>query len=608
MSTATPYNIPGVRLPPAVRAALERKRKRDQAKNAPAPTLALEVIKVPPAEPYVPTLEEFREQCELQFAWLRKRLTIRVHGADDIQQWEAAVRIVYEIGQLRRNVQVIAPTGQGKTYVCAAVLAMLAHFFPDEHDPLIAVQNGRFPPIVIQPPKVMYQCRRVLADFGVTLVNVCSAAALRTSMGQSMLEFRTVVVNQQPVLYPYWVGKPTSIWADESQQFKNDSTASDIIESAALTGIPVIPASATPYSRPCQARTISIVLRPQFGAGEFVSPRTWPSFVNVCCGSDSPEEWSPAALKRLQVYLEPQTVRWAIDYPHSVIVKEVGCDFPSAESAMRYETAFAHWQNVRMQRGKNPLVGMAEVLVAQAKFNQIAEEERVDPLVRYGVEFWLDMQKRGKCVNIIFAFAYRTAADKAWERLRAILGEREFARRCARVVGGEDSTVDVTKFQADSKQIMVLMISCGGAGLSLDHNPDNKNRRVIFTSIVYNDIQMAQLAGRTQRLYTRSPSYVYAMYFRGTEEQRKFKKVRRKIRSLREITTKIRSRTAATGEAGTFVEGIEEIESVDGGMLESGALPHDEGSEEMLAERLIGSTAGVTIEVREDHEELVIDV
>jgi hypothetical protein len=580
----------------------------------PVPNPTLEVQVLPPlldgessvavAQPGPETLEQFTDRCERLFGdTLKPRLAIknRKTGALDFQQWHAAIKAAYFTGVQGRNWQVIAPTGQGKSYFLAGKLTILSKLWPERFDNMEAgLLKGRFPWVIIQPAKSVIQMRNVLASFGVHHCIVCTLAGLRGSLGEGMLEWRTVIVNQQPVQYPFWNADraPIGLDVDESQQVKNESSQSDMIESAALHGIPTGFMSATPYSRPCQVKVIAVALAPIIGGNAthpiVLTPKLWSSFVKDCCGpKGNPTDWSPAALERIQRYLEPQTIRWAIDYPHKIITKSVGCDFISVESRMRYVEAFEEWQEIRASRGKNPLIGMAEVLVAQAKYNQIAEEERVDPLLRYALDFWLAREASGKRISIIFGFAFRTSADKAAARLREILGDEEYNKKVGFIVGGRDCSADHAAFQRDSKPFLILTIACGGAALSLDHNEQNKRQRYMFCSAVWNDIQMAQLAGRTQRLLTQSTSYMYVMYFKGTEEAKKLQKVRRKIASLKMITTHIKSDTADGGQTGTFVGDIDEIEHVDAGRLRT---PIDDDEEELAAERIVGTAARLEFE------------
>ena len=237
-----------------------------------------------------------------------------------------------------------------------------------------------------------------------------------------------------------------------------------------------------------------------------------------------PTDWSPLALRALQFYLEPYTIRWAIPYPHRVLTKIVSCEFATSAELDSYNEVFNEWNEIRLAREQDPLVGVIAELVALQKFNQRAEELRAPHLVKAGVELWLRREKEAlnnrkkKRISVIFGFAYKTSMDRAIEALKAILGEEEFNKKVAIICGGKNCDNDKDSFQADKKPFLLLTIACGGAGLSLDHNEYNRRQRYMFCSAVWNDIQMAQLAGRTQRLKTKSASYMYIMYYKDTKE------------------------------------------------------------------------------------------
>lgn len=601
-------------------AAQERKAQGAQALQAEgvftaeATPVLSQVEVLPPIEEPTPVhfldnLDAFREECSTRFPEFKQRLTFHIHGKDDTQQWIAATRIAYERGHLRRNIQIIAPTGQGKTYVCACVLRLLSEFWPDEYDDLRALTQGRVPKIVIQPLKNIVPTRQVLASFGLPLTIVCSLASLRATLGESLIEFRTIIVNQSSQIYPFWHKDRATplLWVDESQQLKNESVQSDIIVSGSLSGIPTIVASASPYSRPCQARAIAIILAPEISKNVFLSPKVWPSFVETCCPAKvSPKDWSPAAMRRVQSYLEPQTVRWSIDYPFPVRTRMVECRFENEASRARYQDAFDAWQEKRMKAERNPLEGMAALLVAIAKFNQVAEEERVPQKIKLALRLWTEGLKREKPINLILAFAYRTSANLASAYLLRALGEKDYRRLVAHVVGGIDSAADIAAFQADRKNFLILTIACGGAGLSLDHTDGNNNPRVMLCSSVWNDIQMIQLAGRTQRLKTKSVSFMYVLYFAGTEEVKKVQKMKRKVRSLKEVTTGISARDHnEEGSSGTFIADIDELRSAKGSnnnhLLELVAPPPtSEEDEDAALEGVVGTTTKIELELDED--------
>ena len=585
--------------------ALSNEVQSNAEDSAASETQAIACVADPVSTQATRTREELRNVCEDLFGTsIKPKLTFLIDGVPDTQQWEAACELVYYLGELGQNRQIIAPTGQGKTFVCAATLRMLAEIYPDRF-----AFNGLRPPwIVIQPPKAIMQTQAVFSEYGVFAI-VTSLASLRASLGDTMIEFRTVIINGQPQLYPYWINQPMGIWLDESQQVKNEeSTQSQIIESAAYHNIPVVPASATPYSRIKQGKTIALVLRPEVNIGGVkhkLTPKMWPSFAADCCVPGAGvADWSPKSLKNFQAYLEPYTTRWSIPYPHAVKTRVVECSFLNAQSRQRYDKAMEEWDAIKLKNKQMPTPeGPIRELVALQKYCQVAEEERAEIMAQLAVERWKsvrDNKKRKQKVSIILGFAYKTAFDRCYKEFIRILGEAEAKRLCAFVCGGRNCDNDIWRFKADKAPFMLLTIACGGAALSLDHNSKNRNQREMYVSSVWNDIQMAQLAGRTQRLDTQSVSYMNIMVFRDTVEIDKYRKVRYKIKCLKEIATVTGVRNEMR-DASTFVSDIGQLEHRELKELTM-SQPETEEQEEQLASEIIGTQQRVRFEEAKEGE------
>jgi len=274
---------------------------------------------------------------------------------------------------------------------------------------------------------------------------------------------------------------------------------------------------------------------------------------------------------------------------------------------LRYKKSFDEWQEIRLKRMKDPLIGVIAELVSLAKHNQVAEEERAEAKVDAAYEMWhereMDPSKKQK-FSCILGFAHKTALNRALAHFTKKLGAEWVHRNVAQIVGGRNCDPDKDAFQRDKKPFLLLTIACGGAGLSLDHNKGNRRQRYMFCSAVWNDIMMAQLAGRTQRVMTESASYLYILYFVGTTEQDKLQRVLRKVKCLKEVTTKSAVRTADEGEAGTFVDGIDQVEHHTHSH-ERLALPppESEDEEETRAGEIVGTAQALEFEIIDTREE-----
>ena len=529
-------------------------------------------------------LAQFREMCTRKFPALSLCLTKYGQG-----QWLAATLGVFEHVVRKRNWQVVASTGAGKTFVQGGVILMTRTLCPE-----------RFPYnkfwIMLTPKAVVDQTMQVftLPVFEKILLStlIKSLPSMGAGFGDAFLEWRTVVQNSEPVMFPFWRPNmyPCEVTLDESQMVKNeDSDASKIVLSCSYSGIPMSFYSATPYSRPCQTRTIACALQPEIeiaGSRTMLTPQLFPAWVRARSAPHNPVEWSPAALRSVQKDLEPQTIRFTCKYPHKLLVKLAACRFRSPQSYARYQAAFDEWQQIREERGKNPLVGMAQLLVAIQKFNQVAEEERVEPQADYGLALFREREQFGKLKPaIIFGFAHKTSLDMAYEYVR----QRIDPKLISLIYGGQTDTArsrEVGRFKSDRAPILLMTLACGGAGLSLHHSPTNSRQRYSLASFVWNDIQQAQFAGRTQRINSQSASYLILLYYEGTEEARKVHKMKHKLRTLREVITPVQ------GEGG-FVDDIDDVETVHAGTL-------SEDQEDLAANRLIGTQDSHEVELVED--------
>lgn len=561
------------------------------------------------------SLEEYTTYLHRKYPHIKARLKDDpTLSHTQVTAWVEACWRILELPPthlLAGNFQIIAPTGAGKTYLIDAVVETIR-----------AEDPARFPLnkfiLVISPPAVVAQTQQVLAQAGnLPGVLLCTLAGLRAGVTGSMfIEWKTEIVNHNPVLFPHWIPDMVAlIFLDESQQIKNDSTQAMMVESAASHGIPVIPMSATPYSRPCQAKSIACVLAPVVSIGKHgrsvvLDEHIWPTFVQEVCAPYSALDWRPGTLEKLQRWLDTKTVRFTCNYPHPILTKYCETYFTSEEGRIKYMNAFIDWERKKAEFGRNPTSGFAAVLVAMQKFNQIADEVRAPDTAKTTAKMYREREgSRKRPMSYILGFAYRTAMDIALKHLIEVEGIDE--KLIAVIAGGRGAANarDHQRFQRDKAHILLMTIACGGAGLSLDHNKTNRRQRGVLASCVYNDIQMAQLAGRTQRVDTQSASYLYLLFYAGTEEQRKINKVRRKMSSLSKIVTKVGVRNARSGKANVFVDDHDMIADTRIKSLEllgrDDNMTEDEqaASEDAIAATILGSQQNLNfVEDDEDND------
>ena len=522
------------------------------------------------------------------------------------EQLDAAAKTVWRFGELRNkngallhNTQAIAPTGAGKTRYYGMVLQGLREIYTDLF-PLNRLAIFCAPKAVIDSG----QAAQEFCFFGDILLNtiIVSLPSLRASLGDNFVEWKTVIVNELPVIYPFWKADfpPAILIVDESQQVKNEtSDQAKVLESAAVHGIPILYGSATPYSRPCQAKIIACALRPTvpFGNNKHGVPldvNIWPPWVRNTVHPKDPAEWSPTGLRRVQEWLEPHTVRFSCTYPHKIISKLSICYFKNQSEIDRYTELFNEWQRVREERGKDPLVGIIAELVALQKFNQGAEEIRAPHLVDAAIELYQSKEKSKLKAAMVLGFVNKTALDIAYKRLL----ERGISPDLISVIcGGQtDRPKQVARFKSDKAHFCLLTIASGGAGLDLGHNKYNKRQRFMFASAVWNDIQFVQLAGRCQRMNSRSATYLYIVAYSGTEEMSKLNKMLRKTRALKEVVTPIRSATIDDAPT-TFIDASDNLEC-DNTLL--AAPPREEEEEDAAAGAVIGTRANLEFVTEED--------
>lgn len=433
-----------------------------------------------------------------------------------------------------RNFQILAGTGTGKTeMIMPGIMFFERMLWPGRFPKTGNTTLICVPPVAVMPvTKALYGYWKILNTLVVPL------PSMRASLGEAWLEWKTFIVNGEPIEYPVWKLDsplcPQSIWVDESQKVKNDSQQSNVIQSAGISGIPIRLQSATPFSKPEQTKTTAICLKPVvsygYNKGIELNEKIFPGWLAEICAPDHPSEWSPKAMRRIRDILEPYTIRCNVEFPFKMHVRKVGLRMRTEREWTIYKECFEEWQRLREAQGKNRLVGMAEVLVALQKFIKTSEHLMTPYLVEEAIRLYESKQRK---ISIIFAFVYRESEDIAIEMLKA-----RGITNVSLVRGGVSGSARdkaVSDYQSDKNHFMILSIAAGGAALNLQHNRLNDRPRFMFSRICWNDLDLVQVAGRIHRADNHSPAYMCLCFFEGTEDVRQVSKVLYKMKALKEV-------------------------------------------------------------------------
>lgn len=434
----------------------------------------------------------------------------------------------YAVKRLLKNQSslLIAGTGEGKAFFGAYVVKDYLAKLPLGPKEYV---------LVVTKTTIVPQTVRVLKKFKNSAQVICiSYAQLTSTIGTLFIDWKTKVVNGQPQLTPEWKQEPKlkAIICDEVQAIKNlmiGSQQAAIIAALANTNIPVLCMSATPYSRPIHVKAIALLLRPRAFAGVPLTEKMFPQWIASLCGEKSPNEWSPAAMKRVQAALEPYTLRFGKPiYKFHTRIHRVDVDFPDQASIDYYNEFYENWIAAQRAEGKDKTM---HELVAMRKFEEAAEHIKAKHLADEAFKL---QQEQNKAV--IIACKYRETLNIVVSRL---MNNGVKMSEISTIVGGQkDRQKNIDRFQKDLSKYMVLMFGAGGEGLSMHHNKeDNNNRpRVVFLPAVWNAEQFVQVLGRAHRITSESTTHQYVVCLRGTVEVAQYSKLKRKCLSLREVT------------------------------------------------------------------------
>jgi len=430
----------------------------------------------------------------------------------------------YNLLSKNNSAILIAPTGTGKAFFIAEMCYRLR-----EHS---HYHNEAQPIIILTKKSVITQTRRVIALRGVKNVIVCSYDQIRSTIGTAFLQWKTRIVNDIPIEWPVWykdgILKPCLIITDECQCLKNeDSLQHKCIMSYVEDGGQVFFASATPGSRPKHFKCICVALG-------CCSSKNWASWVKAMSAPKQPEEYCPAAIRRIREGIEQFTIRFHnIKYEHQTRIRQLLINFETLEKFRIYREAFNEYQEAREKAERNALDGMAALFVAILKFRQKSEILRADTLARLAHEEC----KQGK--NVIIATAFTETLKVIHTILIETYGYTQDS--ISTIIGGQsekERQTNIDEFQNEKRNICLLMFQAGGAGLSLHNTPNNKRQRVVYLPPVWSAEELVQVLGRAHRINSQSTTYQYIVWYKDTIEEEVAAKVKIKCRALKEIVGK----------------------------------------------------------------------
>lgn len=474
---------------------------------------------------------------------------IPVFGSIELLPFQRiALPLVFSLmAKQRWNSMAIMPTGSGKSYIMAYTIKCMRRYgLWDKKDTVL----------IVTKPSIVMQIQRVIVNESkVSNVFVTSYPQMtRASIAELYFDWETKIVDDEATLVPVWNPwtKPKYAFFDESQSLKNHtSTQARVIEHFhspcidADTGevIKERPVSmfmsATPYSKPLHVRYAAIALRPMVSysyAKKRLKPDGFPMWIKNICQSCRPpvmpDEFSAQAMRKIQIELEPYTIRLdKVHFKRRTIIKQEVIEFLSNEERGQYALAMQEYLEASAAANK-PEITNPQVLklVAILKLRQKSELIRAPRLSDKALDFILE----GK--SVIIACAFTDTLDVCLAQLIAA-GLTE--DKIATIRGGQTPKLrqkNIDRFQRDEAHVMLMMFSAGGAGLSLhQYDAVNKRPRVVLLPPVWNAEELVQVLGRAHRVNSDSTTYQYIMWYAGTIEEEVSDRVRKKCSSLKAV-------------------------------------------------------------------------
>lgn len=434
----------------------------------------------------------------------------------------------------------IGATGVGKTYIMAQLLELL---FKKEN-----IKNSLkpFPVFYLTKSSIIPQTREVL--FGEyklpsDRIFITNYDQMRATIGGLFISWEERYSKNltDKWLEPIWRQQfmPEVIIADECQALKNfDSLQTKIMLRYVQQGGLVHASSATPFTRVCEGRFITLALKPKVAGFGQITEQKWEHFAQVVAGSrSSPEDWNNEAVKRLTTQLESNIVRVKnVKFQKRTITHCKLIDFATQEDASYYAKAYEDYLSELAKIDKDAPGGVAAIWVAQTKFRIRCETIRAPYLARIAKEV---AEKQDK--QVILASNY----VKPLELIKAELINLSIdPSKISIIVGGQsqkERQENINRFQSGEAIYCLFTLKSGGVGLSLHHyvkNAENGKPRYVILPPTWSAIELVQALGRAHRINSISTTHQDIVWFRGTIEEEVAAKVSRKLSCLSELVSK----------------------------------------------------------------------
>ncbi len=431
-----------------------------------------------------------------------------------------------------RGVLLRGGTGLGKMYIKALALADILR------------KELVIPVLWLCPKSVKLQTMRVLKDCGIAhLVMVMSYGQIKNNDGTSIfLQYITMPNPLNPIeldIIPVWheYMLPAIVVADECHSLKNPFSLQSKVVRALPISVKRIFASATPFQRVGDARTLIEAMGAVTKHNAIPTTQiTAPTILREIAFPKSLEEYSPSAVGRLRDELDPYIVELKnvrFKFPTSTICSLL--NFRSREQEQAYNDAYEEYlREIREGRRKgSESHGRMAALVAMQKFQQKAELLRCPEIAERGVL----RVSEGK--QVIIASNYVDTLRSVWTHLVKV--HNVAPEKIAFIVGGQSEgkiQSNVDNFNTGAADYILFTIKSGGAGISLHHDRPYPSRpRHIILPPTWSAIDLVQALGRGHRLTSISPTTQEILWFDKTVEVKVKNVVERKVKCLSKAVT-----------------------------------------------------------------------